>query len=52
MSKGKEQAEKAITGEKRTAGIGQLRGSVWVLLGFMLWIGFFIGAVIMHAMTK
>lgn len=29
-----------------------LRGSVWVLLGFMLWIGFFIGAVILHAMNK
>ncbi len=35
--------------EKKQINIG---GSVWVLLGFMLWIGFFIGAVILHAMTK
>ncbi|MBI3765160.1 MAG: hypothetical protein HY277_01485 [Ignavibacteriales bacterium] len=29
-----------------------LQGSFWVVLGFMLWIGFFIGAVILHAMDK
>jgi hypothetical protein len=28
------------------------RASVWVLMGFVLWIGFFIGAVILHAMAK
>jgi len=26
--------------------------STWVVLGFLLWLGFFIGAVIMHAMDK
>lgn len=26
--------------------------SIWVVMGFMLWLGFFIGAVIMHAMVK
>jgi hypothetical protein len=26
--------------------------SVWVLMGFVLWIGFFIGAIILHAMAK
>lgn len=42
----------STSGENRAFGLSQMRGSVWVLLGFMLWIGFFIGAVIMHAMTK
>lgn len=26
--------------------------SIWVVLGFFLWIGFFLGAVILHAMIK
>jgi hypothetical protein len=26
--------------------------SIWVVIGFLLWVGFFIGAVIMHAMNK
>jgi len=26
--------------------------SFWVLLGFTAWFGFFIGAVILHAMAK
>jgi hypothetical protein len=26
--------------------------SFWVIVGFMLWLGFFIGAVIMHAMNQ
>ena len=26
--------------------------SFWVIIGFMLWLGFFIGAVIMHAMVQ
>ena len=51
--KARKQSEgNSMAGEKRGLNIRQLRGSVWVLLGFMLWIGFFIGAVIMHAMTK
>jgi hypothetical protein len=25
--------------------------SLWVILGFVLWLGFFIGAIIMHAMV-
>ena len=29
-----------------------IRGSFWVIVGFVLWVGFFIGAVIMHAMNK
>ena len=28
------------------------RTSIWVMIGFMFWIGFFIGAVILHAMVK
>lgn len=34
-------------GRKLTA-----HASVWVLMGFVLWIGFFIGAIILHAMAK
>ena len=26
--------------------------SVWVLVGFTFWFGFYLGAVIMHAATK
>ena len=26
--------------------------SVWVILGFMLWVGFFIGTLIVRAMSK
>jgi hypothetical protein len=29
-----------------------IRHSFWVIVGFMLWLGFFIGAVIMHAMNQ
>jgi hypothetical protein len=29
-----------------------LRASVWVIIGYIFWLGFFIGAVIMHAMVK
>jgi len=28
------------------------RVSTWVVVGFLFWIGFFIGAVILHAMVK
>jgi hypothetical protein len=26
--------------------------SIWVIIGFMFWFGFYLGAVIMHAATK
>ena len=28
------------------------RFSLWVILGFMFWVGFLIGALIMHASVK
>ncbi|MBI3365776.1 MAG: hypothetical protein HY033_12820 [Ignavibacteriae bacterium] len=30
----------------------QPRISTWVIIGFTFWIGFFIGAIILHAMVK
>ncbi|HUN66154.1 MAG TPA: hypothetical protein VMW43_08620 [Bacteroidota bacterium] len=29
-----------------------IRSSVWVLIGYSFWFGFFLGAVIMHAIIK
>jgi hypothetical protein len=29
-----------------------IRSSFWVLIGYSFWLGFFIGAVIMHAIIK
>lgn len=26
--------------------------SIWVLIGFTFWFGFYLGAIIMHAVTK
>jgi hypothetical protein len=35
-----------------TPSFKNIRSSVWVLIGYSFWLGFFIGAVIMHAIIK
>ncbi len=35
-----------------TARAAELPASVYVLLGYLLWFGFYLGALIMHALHK
>ena len=48
------QVESTLNKEEKHRNVNKpvMGHSFWVILGFMLWLGFFIGAVIMHAMNK
>ncbi len=30
----------------------EIRASMWVIVGYAFWVGFFIGAMIMHSLVK
>ncbi len=36
----------------RSSPLARVRASIWVIIGYSFWIGFFLGAIIMHAMAK
>ena len=36
----------------RSLPLSRVRASIWVIVGYSFWIGFFLGAIIMHAMAK
>jgi len=40
-----QQSERPLT-------LSRIRASIWVIVGYSFWLGFFLGAIIMHAMAK
>ncbi len=35
-----------------TRALGRMRTSTWVILGYVFWVGFLIGAIIMHTIAR
>jgi hypothetical protein len=51
MNKNDQRADAHPSGRSLQSKI-KIRLSVWVILGFTFWIGFLIGAIIMHAAAR